>query len=233
MTQCPNCGAAVSDGAAVCGSCGTALGAEVGTDELGHQQPGHGQSRGSRAQTQQPGGRQDQPHQQQGQPPQQDRGQQPPQPGRGHPPNAQYGQQQRARGNDDMVAGLSRRQVLGIGGGVAAVAVGWYFISGGADSAGETPTGTAEAFVNALNNGNGQRATELLHPNSPVPESVIQQLAQRYDQASTSIESIRVTEESEGQATVEVMLSGVGSPMRIRLRPSNGNWRVYSFPGPS
>lgn len=231
MTQCPNCGAAVEEEAAVCGYCGTALGADAGTDESGHQQARHIQSHGPRDQTQQPGSRQDQPHQ--GQPPQQDWGQQPPQPRPGHPPNGQYGQQQRARGNDNVVAGLSRRQVLGIGGGVAAIAVGWYFFSGGRGSAGETPTGTAEAFVNALNNGNGQRATELLHPNSPVPESAIQQLAQRYGRVSTGIESMRVTEESEGQATVEVMLSGVGSPMRISLRTSNGDWRVYSFPGPS
>jgi len=101
---------------------------------------------------------------------------------------------------------ILRRQVLGIGGGVA-VAAGWFlFLNDGGSNAGETPAGTARASVNALDDGDAQRATALLHPNSPVPESVVQNLGQRYGQVDTGIENIEATEQSDGRAILEVTL---------------------------
>lgn len=132
---------------------------------------------------------------------------------------------------------MTRRQLLIVGGGIAAVAAGWFFFldGGGGGGAGDTPTGTARAFVNALDDGDAQRATELHHPDSPVPQSVIQDLAQRYSGIDTGVDSMVVTEQSGRQATVEVTLrlQEETASMRIKLRKSNDSWRVYSFPGPA
>lgn len=221
MPQCPNCGATVGDRAVVCESCGMAFGTGGDSGEPGNQQDVR-QADGVR-------------QLQQGQSPQQGRRQQPPPQGRGQPSGGQYGQRQRGEGDDNVIAGLSRRQVLGIAGGVA-VAAGWFlFLNDGGGNAGETPAGTARAFVNALDNGDAQQATALLHPNSPVPESVVQNLGQRYGQVDTSIENIEVTEQSDGRTILEVTLrfaqeeTGV---MITELRTSNGEWRVYAFSGP-
>ena len=130
-----------------------------------------------------------------------------------------------------MVAGLNRRQVLGIGGGVAVAAVGGFLLLGGGGGGG--PAGTAESFLNALNSGDGQAAADLLHPDSPLGESQVTQLATLFSQVDISIQSSEVTTESEGQATVEVTASAQGQTQTLtfQMRQSNGEWLVFGFSG--
>ena len=292
MAECPNCGAAVEEGAPVCDSCGMSLGDGLTGDEGsqdgrnggdgqhdhaegGHQhggepqqgrqpqqgqpqqgQPQGGQPRGGqpqqgRAQGGQPQGgqpRQEQPRQGQpqgGQPPQgqprqgQPQGQAPPQGGQappqgGQPQQGQYRQPQQGQyrqpRDDDVVAGLSRRQVLGIGGaGVAVAAVGGFLLLGGSGG----PGGTAESFMNALISGDPQGAADLLHPDAQVGQAQLATIATGLSQLDASVEGSEVTEETEDRATVEVTVAAQGQtqPVTHDMRTANGEWRVYSVQG--
>jgi len=124
---------------------------------------------------------------------------------------------------------LNRRQVLGIGGaGVAVVAVGGFLLLGGGPSG---PAGTAEAFVNNLNNGDGQAAADLLHPDSRLSESQVSQTAALFGQVDISIQGSEVTEQADGQATVEIEATAQGqtNTLSLEMRQANGEWRVFSF----
>lgn len=141
---------------------------------------------------------------------------------------------QRGRGG---VAGLSRRRALGLAGGVVAVAGGWYLLGsgGGGGVAGETPSGTVEAFVQALDDGNTQRATQLMHPSSPVGGSLLGNLADRYQRVNVGVERMQVTERADQRRVIEATLSVGGQDtalMRVELRTASEGWRVYAFPGP-
>lgn len=141
----------------------------------------------------------------------------------------QQGQYRQPR-DDEVVAGLNRRQVLGIGGaGVAVVAVGGFLLLGGSSG----PAGTAESFVNALNNGDGQAAADLLHPDSSLTENRVSQLATLFGQVDISIQGSEVAQQSDGRAIVEIRASAQGqtNTLRMEMRQTNGEWLVYSFQG--
>lgn len=222
-------------------------GAQGGQPQGGQpHQPRQGQPQGGQPRQGQPQGgqpRQGQP--QQGQPRQgQPQGQAPPQGGQappqgGQPQQGQYGgaqqgyQQQgqyRQPRDDEVVAGLNRRQLLGIGGaGVAVVAVGGFLLLGGSSG----PAGTAESFVNALNNGDGQAAADLLHPDSSLTENRVGQLATLFGQVDIGIQGSEVTQQSDGRAIVEIEASAQGqtNTLRMEMRQTSGEWLVYSFQG--
>ena len=187
-------------------------------------QPGQGQPQGGQPRQGQPQGGQPQQGQPQGQaPPQQRR------PGQG-----QYGQQQQGQyrqpRDDEVVAGLSRRQVLGIGGaGIGVVAVGGFVLLGG----GGGPAGNAESFVNALISGDGQAAADLLHPESPLSEQDVREQAVGTGGVNIEVQGAEVIEQSDDQATVEVtaLVEGTEAPLRLDMRTANGEWRVFAFSG--
>lgn len=220
--------------------------AQGGQPQGGQPRQGQGQGQGQPRQGQPQGGqpRQGQPRQGQGGQPQggqprqgQPQGQAPPQggqPRQGQPQQGQYGQPQQGQyrqpQDDEVVAGLSRRQVLGLGGaGVGVLAVGGFLLLGG----GGGPAGTAESFVNALNNGDAQAAADLLHPDSALTQQQISQFTTTFGPAPLSVEGAEVVQQSDGQATVEVSISfqGETQPVPVQVRQANGEWLVYSFQG--
>ena len=237
MAQCPNCGAAVADGAPVCDSCGLSFGENVGQQgQGGHKQGGQGQQgqpQGGQPRQGQPQQGHGQDRQPQGQPQRQPQGQ--PQQGyqqggQQRQPQGGYQQGGYGRTDDDVVAGLTRRQLLGIGGGAAVAAVGGFLLLGGGPSG---PAGTAEAFMQALVDGNGQAAADLLHPDAQVSESQASTWASQISQFDVSVDGAEVVQESDGRATVEVTVSAQGQSQAetIEVRQANGEWQVYAVQG--
>jgi hypothetical protein len=188
------------------------------------QQGQHPQGQGQPAQ---------QPPQQQGQPAQQppqqqgQRAQQPPQ--GGAPP-----QQPRTGPGARRSGGIRRRKLLTYGGGLAALlGGGWLAYDTFLGSGG--PVGTTKSFINALDAGNADKASDLLHSSSPIgtiPDYTIQQFKD-YD---VSIQGTEVVSESETTATVDVTLS-IASPdsqtsqtttQSLELRTEDGSWKIYT-----
>ena len=121
--------------------------------------------------------------------------------------------------------------MLGIGGaGVAVVAVGGFLLLGGGPGG---PAGTAKAFVNNLNNGDGQAAADLLHPDSSLSEGQVTTWASQIRQFEVSVDGAEVVQQSESQATVEVTVFAQGQSQTetIEVRQADGGWGVYSVEG--
>ncbi|MEF8887434.1 MAG: hypothetical protein V5A30_06465, partial [Haloarculaceae archaeon] len=95
------------------------------------------------------------------------------------------------------------------------------------------PAGTAESFVNALNDGNAQAAGELLHPDSPLTQQQLSQFTATFGPAQLSIGGAEVVQQSDGQATVEVSVTfqGETQPVPVQVRQADGEWLVYRFQG--
>ena len=252
MPSCPRCGTRTG-GSTDCESCGLDMGGDLVTDggqgpndrqgNQPNQPPGNNQPQGGgQGQPPQGGGQGRQP--QGGGQGQQPRGQQPP------GQQQSRGNQRRAppqQGND----GFSRRQLLiGGGGGVAALGGIWFFFLRGGSSGG--PEGTVEAYFSALDEGDFERASELIHPDSPISGTfgntdVASALEQFYGGSiSISVESTEVVDQNvpfdasnqpnvQQFETVETTISGSvlgqesssSTGIVIVAQDSNGEWKIW------
>lgn len=204
MVECPNCGAPINEQASICGACGTSL--NQGNEQGEQPRQGQGQSRRSQ---------QSQPQQGQGQP-------------TGQPQHGQSGTYQHPKNDDDFVAGLSRRQVVAAGAGIAVLGGGAFLLTGGG------PKPTAREFLNALDEGNAEKANSLIHPDSPMGDVSKLGLA-LVEEINYEIQSLSVEENTGDEAVVEAELElskngrSETSTTMIVLRKHDGEWKVYSF----
>jgi hypothetical protein len=135
---------------------------------------------------------------QNGQPPQGGRGQQPQQGGqRGQPGGQQRGSPpaggQAGRGDD----GVDRRTLLLGGGGVLAVlGGGWFFFLRDDGSPTDSPEAVVEAYYGALDNGDFERVDELTHNDSPYirTEEAAKAFGEAFEQAEISVERTSTTD---------------------------------------
>lgn len=235
MPSCPNCGALVDESEPFCENCG----ASVSGNAQQPPQNGQGQQpRGDRGQPPQGGRGQQPPRGQQGQQPAQGgQGQQPPQGQRGQhspggqPPGGAYGD------NGDS----SRREFLKYGVGAAVVAGGGYFAwTTFLSSSG--PAETVRNFYTSLDDGNTQKASDMIHSESPKKGTLRSDSSEFANamlaQVDVSVDSTDVVTETETRATVEttltVSMGDLGDQtdtMTVELRKEDGEWKIYSSPG--
>jgi len=269
MKCCPHCGAHVRGGTD-CQACGTRAtpvrtdGGQGPNDRRDQPQGGGGQGGGQpqgggqgggqpRGGGQGQGGRGNQP-QGGGQP----RGGNQPQGGRqgqqqGGYQGQQYNQQgqqprgaQQRGGGQGGVGGFSRRQLLiGGGGGLAVLGGLWFFVLG--DDGGNptsSPDSAAEAYVEALNDGDSEQREELVHADSDLQDGGLgDQFLPRFEQTDVSVEGSTVVDEelpldaSNYDSVQEFQLVEVTvddpegeEPFPIVVaQNSEGEWKVWSL----
>jgi hypothetical protein len=155
------------------------------------------------------------------------RGGQPPQGPPGGPPQRGSG------GGDD---GVSRRQVLYGGAGLAAVVGGWFVFlrdDGGPDNS--TPEGAVRTYVEALDNTDEQQYNEIIHPDGQLQELDDGDL-DPLEPADISINNIEIIEEGNEEATARVDFSVDGPAgsqeltTEVQLRQTDDGWKVYADP---
>jgi hypothetical protein len=224
-----------------------------GQDDGGNQQPpqggGQGQPPQGGGQGRQPqgGGQGRQPQGGgQGQPPQGGQGQQRGQQPRGQQPQGQQRGGNQRRGAPPQDDGFSRRQLLiGGGGAVAVLGGGWFFFLRDDGSATSSPDSAAKGYVNALIDGDSERAQELTHAESPLgqstPDTTTFQAFQQAD-ADISVDASTVDEDiglnadnfdsvEEFQA-VEITLSAQGEEgtlSAVTAQNTDGEWKMWSL----
>jgi len=156
MDYCPNCSAQLEEGALECHNCGAQF--------QPRSQPASGEAGQERGQpeTRQPrqpsAGHTTEP----GHPPRQQGAQQPP----GQAPPPEQGQQQQEK-----IGPLTRRQALAAGGGIAVIVGAWAL--GFGNSASESPESVVVEFVNAVEAGDADAASTLVHQDSPDTDALI------------------------------------------------------------
>lgn len=96
----------------------------------------------------------------------------------------------------------------------------------------ESPTTVVETFFEGYRAGKTEQLNGLLHPEGPDPVSA--DSAAEFSKLEFSIDTIEVTERTENRAVVDVSFSEdsdetVRILSTIVLRPSDGEWRIYSF----
>lgn len=244
MRRCHNCGAETEAEATACPSCGASLQSgsshdhpQRRADNRGHQtdqqtgydqqpaQRGRSDQQSAQRPSQSPGGA--------GQPPRQ-RGQQTRQAGgqqRGRQAR-QAGQQHGRQPHGAPPQETGRRDLLKYGlGGVVALAGGFFLF----DSVlgGRGPAETVEQFYVAVDNGNRERANELIHSDSPMEDVSV--LGTVFGSAiDITVEQTEVVEKSDDSATVRATLtvsssgSSETSETDVELRTENGEWKIWS-----
>ena len=123
------------------------------------------------------------------------------------------------------MAGLSRRQVLAVGGaGVLGVGGGAFFLLGGDDGGTRSPKETTREFITAMQSDDGETIRSLVHPDSPLdPDTLVGTDIQ------VTIQRLSVTGESEQQATVEATWTDNDGTSTFTLRKYDGEWLVYDI----
>lgn len=120
-----------------------------------------------------------------------------------------------------------RRREYMVATAAAATTVGLAGCSGGSG-----PAATVEQFYSALQDGDTERATELVHSESPMAGSV-EMAAGMLSEMDFSVDSTEVLEESDSRATVEVTvtvtMSGETetSTETVELRKEDGEWKLW------
>ena len=124
-----------------------------------------------------------------------------------------------------------RRFVAGAGAvgaaGLAGLAGCSGFLGGGG------PKATVRNYVKAANNANAEKANGFLHPEGQASELTQQQLSM-FEEATVSVKSMEVLEESDQRAdvevTVKISLGGMEETTtgQWELRKYEGEWRIYS-----
>ncbi len=132
---------------------------------------------------------------------------------------------------------MRRRQYLSVTASTLAVAglAGCSGILGGGGGAGDDPESTVEAFIEALGDGDRERANELIHSDSPdgeIEEGEMEEmedftfnveetelLSEDGDTAEVRVEYTIESSESEESMTQE---------QEYELRTENGNWRIWT-----
>lgn len=105
-------------------------------------------------------------------------------------------------------------------------------LGGGGGGAGDDPAATVEAFVRAIDEGDVERANELIHPESPRGELSEGDLSEAAE-AEITVEETALVEESEDTARVRVEVSfeldgdTERSETVYELRTADGNWRIW------
>ena len=126
----------------------------------------------------------------------------------------------------------SRRQFVAGAGGIAAVGLASLagcsgFLGGGG------PKATVRNYVKAANNANAEKANGFIHPEGQASELTQQQLSM-FEEATVSVDSIEVLEQTEQRAdvevTVKISLGGMEETTtgQWELRTYEGEWRIYS-----
>jgi len=173
--------------------------------------------------------------------------QQPPQQG------APQGQPPQQGSEEEVIAGLTRRQVLIGGGGAVAVAgLGWFvFLRGDAT---DSPDSVAEAYFEALDDGDFERAAELTHPDGPERGGAsVDEFAQGFEEifqnvditvdsteivneeipyAASDYDNVEEFETVEVESTVEGGAFGGGgstttTQIVVTAKDSDGEWTVW------
>lgn len=125
-----------------------------------------------------------------------------------------------------------RRFIKGTG---AAATVGMAGLAGcsGILGGGGGPKKPIQAYVNAINNGNAQKANNQVHPDATGGE-VTEASLSMFESVDFSVQSMSVLENSDGVATVEVTLKASGGGMsetstsEWEVRQHEGSWLIYS-----
>jgi hypothetical protein len=93
------------------------------------------------------------------------------------------------------------------------------------------PESTVVEFYAAIDEGDAERARELLHDESPEAENMA---LSGFGDVDLSIESTELVEESESRATVEytLVIESSGGSEEVtnehELRKQDGEWRIWS-----
>jgi halocyanin-like protein len=100
------------------------------------------------------------------------------------------------------------------------------------NSSGNGPVAVVETFLERYRAGEAKQINRLLHPEGPDPVSA--DSAAEFSKLEFSIETIEVTEQTEDRAVVDVSFSEQSAEAvrmldTVVLRPSDGEWRIYSF----
>lgn len=218
MRRCPRCGSRRTGSAHACE--GMREDEAVRTD--GGQEPTEGRRDGPNDNPQQSGGHQPQQGGRRGQP----SGQQ-----RGHPP----------AGTGQGDGGVSRRQLLlGGGGALAVLGGGWFvFLRDDGDPT-DSPDGVTKAFLEALIDGDRERANDLMHANSPMEGFTDTKLARDLEGQDVSIETAATDKESSYDpdtfdsvqefAIVAVTFSADGEEEDLEVtvaQNTDGEWKMW------
>jgi hypothetical protein len=128
---------------------------------------------------------------------------------------------------------MNRRAYLtAIGASTAALAGCTGGLLGGGGGAGDDPAATVEAFVQALDDGDVERANELIHSESPQGE-LSESGASAAAEAEITVEETEVLEQSEDEARVRVEITfeqdgqTENSETVYVLRTEDGAWRIW------
>ncbi|WP_257299796.1 hypothetical protein [Haloarchaeobius sp. FL176] len=106
---------------------------------------------------------------------------------------------------------------------------------GGGNDAGDDPEATAVAFIEALNDGDRERANELLHPETPGQE-VTEEGASQNAEVDINIDDTEVltSDDDVAEVRVDLTISGPDSEQSeshsivYELRTHDSNWRIWS-----
>lgn len=132
---------------------------------------------------------------------------------------------------------MRRRQYLSATASTVAVAglAGCSGILGGGGGAGDDPESTVESFIEALSDGDVERANELIHSDSPDGEIDEDDMDDSED-FSFSVEETELLSEEDDTAEVRVEYTVESSETEesmtqeqtYELRTENGNWRIWT-----
>jgi len=132
---------------------------------------------------------------------------------------------------------MRRRQYLSVTASTVAVAglAGCSGILGGGDGAGDDPESTVEAFIQALSDGDRERANELIHSESPEGEIEEGEMDQTEDFEFNVEETELLSEDGDtAEVRVEYTIESSDSEESMsqeqvyELRTENGNWRIWA-----
>jgi hypothetical protein len=106
---------------------------------------------------------------------------------------------------------------------------------GGGNDVGDDPEATTVAFIEALDDGDRERANELLHPETPGQEVTEEVASQSADQ-DISIDSTEVltSEDDVAEVRVELTVSDASGgqsesfALVYELRTDGGDWRIWT-----
>lgn len=167
----------------------------------------------------------------------------------GQPPSGgKPGQQPPGQGGQDQQSGpLSRRQLFVAIGGTAALVAGWFIFLG--DPTEETPTDALREYFEAVERGDRDSVSTLVHRNSPMRSELVQvSQAETSDETDVSITVEETTEVSREngatqesvaefvvlEATITTSYDGSESSTetgRFRLAKNpGGTWKLWDVP---
>lgn len=128
--------------------------------------------------------------------------------------------------------GISRRTLLKYGGGAAdgagLLGGGWLFYDTVLRK--RTPEETVRKCYTALNNGDRERANELVHEDSPAEYGP--GVARRWEQKDIEIAEVELISKSENRAKARLVVSGASSQRdqqetTLQLRTEDGEWKIW------